>query len=407
MRAGEGTSATVVSSVERRGLYFDDAHRDPKAWLRANVQMGPADAARRHRIGRLCRALPVVGEALRSGRVGVAQVSQLALTWQNPRVRQRFESVIGIWLNSATEDEYPEFTAQLTEWERLTDEDGGHRSREGAHRDRDARFMTVGATTLLRASFAGLQAEALQMIFAAFVDAEYRFDVEEARQRLGQDHVTPGELARSNAQRRADALHKLFEAAAIAPLEGREIDLTVNIVIDRATFEQQLLDMVDPLHLHRNGDASASPAPPTCSSAIHQDRVRAMCHTERGTDVDPVDAVAAAMVGHVRRVVLGAGGVVIDQGRRSRLFRGSSREAALLQSSAAGQFRCIWPGCGHLPRQIDHITPSSEGGPTSPHNAGPMCGHHNLVKNTGFVTRRDDHGHWHVYRPNGTELIRG
>ncbi len=55
VRAGEGASAAVVSSVDRRGLYLDDAHRDAKAWLRANVQMAPTDEARRHRIGRLCR----------------------------------------------------------------------------------------------------------------------------------------------------------------------------------------------------------------------------------------------------------------------------------------------------------------------------------------------------------------
>ncbi|WP_116996496.1 hypothetical protein [Desertimonas flava] len=299
-----------------------------------------------------------------------------------------------------------EFSSQLTEWERLVDEDGAHRSRETAHRNRDVRFITVGATVLLRGSFAGLQAEALQTTFAAFVDAEYRFDVEEARERLGHEHVTPGDLARTNGQRRAEAMKKLFEAAAIAPLNGRDIDLTVNIIIDQATFERQLLDLLDPLHLHRNSDADTTLAP-DCQAAVDTHTIRPMCHTSRGTDVDPVDAVAAALVGHVRRVVVGAAGVIIDQGRRSRLYRGNSREAAYLQAAVAGQFRCMWPGCGHLPRQIDHVTPSTEGGPTSPRNAGPMCGRHNLVKNTGFTTRRDTHGHWHVYRPDGTELARG
>jgi hypothetical protein len=33
-----------------------------------------------------------------------------------------------------------------------------------------------------------------------------------------------------------------------------------------------------------------------------------------------------------------------------------------------------------------------------------MCSHHNLIKNRGYRTRRDSHGHWHTYRPDGTEI---
>ena len=41
---------------------------------------------------------------------------------------------------------------------------------------------------------------------------------------------------------------------------------------------------------------------------------------------------------------------------------------------------------------------------TAPVNGAPACPRHNRAKNGGYTTRRDTHGHWHVYRPDGTEL---
>ena len=43
-------------------------------------------------------------------------------------------------------------------------------------------------------------------------------------------------------------------------------------------------------------------------------------------------------------------------------------------------------------------------GPTSARNAGPACGHHNRWRTRGYRTWRDPDGHWHHYRPDGTEI---
>ncbi|WP_276968226.1 HNH endonuclease signature motif containing protein, partial [Desertimonas flava] len=117
-------------------------------------------------------------------------------------------------------------------------------------------------------------------------------------------------------------------------------------------------------------------------------------------------AVVAAFYGHVRRVVVDAAGVVIDLGRRSRLFTGTARDAAILQGVLDRNGRCTHPGCGRDSHcQIDHLTEWQHGGSTDLVNAGIGCGHHNRVKSTsGFSTRRDPHGHWHTYRPDHTEI---
>jgi hypothetical protein len=105
--------------------------------------------------------------------------------------------------------------------------------------------------------------------------------------------------------------------------------------------------------------------------------------------------------GQVRRVVVDSAGVVINMGRRRRLFTGNARQAILLQSS-----RCVVAGCAAPIRrcEADHLTEWGRHGHTNGPNGAPVCGRHNRLKNTGYRVHRDDHGFWHTYRPDGTEI---
>jgi hypothetical protein len=128
------------------------------------------------------------------------------------------------------------------------------------------------------------------------------------------------------------------------------------------------------------------------------DPTRRRCEID-GDLIDPVDAVIAALIGHVRRVVFNSASCTIDLGVTSRLFRGASRLAVWLQGT-----RCLWPGCGRHHCQIDHSRPWHDHGRTNSTNGAPTCGHHNRWKTRGYHTWRDPNGHWHTYRPNGTEI---
>ena len=134
----------------------------------------------------------------------------------------------------------------------------------------------------------------------------------------------------------------------------------MNIVVDQATFEAALAGAVTDQPV--DTPASANPT-------------RRRCETLDGILLDPLDVITAAVVGHVRRVVIDSAGTVIDLGRKSRLFTGSSRLAAWLQG-----IRCIWPGCGFHHCQIDHTTEWHDRGVTRPGNAGPLCPWHNRWK---------------------------
>ena len=155
-------------------------------------------------------------------------------------------------------------------------------------------------------------------------------------------------LERSAAQRRFDALRTIFERAASTAAGGRPPEPVVNIVVDQATFEAWLARM--------------SADPDARSRDVESTR---RCETTDGVQVAPADAVALALRGHVRRVVMDTAGVVIDLGRKVRLFTGSAREAAMLQGT-----RCLWPGCGRHRTHIDHTHDWQFDGPTDPANAG-------------------------------------
>jgi hypothetical protein len=126
------------------------------------------------------------------------------------------------------------------------------------------------------------------------------------------------------------------------------------------------------------------------------------CETSNGHPLAPVEVAAVMLAGHVRRVVLDSGGVVIDLGRKQRLFAGSARVAAHMDL-----LRCIWPGC-LIPAarcQTDHLTAWEDHGTTSPRDGGPCCARHNLFKhNHGYTITRDADGRFHTYRADGSEV---
>ena len=226
-------------------------------------------------------------------------------------------------------------------------------------------------------------------VFQRFCDAEFLADLEAARQAAGgDDDVSLDSLPRTAAQRSFDALFEIFRRAAATPPGSRRPEPLVNVVVDATTLASFL-----------NGDSSG---------AVHRagladlgDVADRRCGTAHGDNLTPADVVLAALWGRIRRVVVDSDGVVVDMGRRSRLFTGASREAVML-----GATRCVWPGCMVSLRncQADHLRAWASDGTTDAGNGAPLCGRHNRHKTHGFEVWRDGDGHWHTTRPDGTEI---
>lgn len=382
LAAVDAVNVGIAAEVQSRGHDRGHGFFSTKAWVKHHVHLSGPDAARRVQVMRMFELLPEWAQAARRGEVGVEQTRLMARVAANPRVHVAVMAKAESLLVDAMFCSFDDFERRLRQFERLADPDGARSRAEKNHDGRDARMVQrPDGSWRFTASFGSLQGAEFNEIFAHFVHAEFESDWAEAKQRVGTEREpTIADLRRSEPHRRADAITAALLAAAAAPGDGTGPLPTLNIVIDEDTLAAVI-----------NG---TTPAPSRYREVI--------CRTQNGDLVDLSEAASTALWAHIRRAVRDSAGVVVDLGRRRRLFRGNARDAAMLLED-----RCIWPECDRPVRhcQTDHSVGWKAHGATVPRNAGPLCGPHNRLKDRGsFTARRDQHGKWSISDANGNPV---
>jgi len=380
----EAQIATFVHRVGESGGYLTDRHRTPKAWGKAACNWSGPEAGRFVKAGAMLAKFDSAAVLAAEGGLGVAQLHALAAVVANPRVQEHLADGEELLVGQAGALDFDDYVLWLASWERAADADGAHDDTERVHRNRTASASIVGDQFFLDATSGTAQGTQIKAILEAFAKTEWMADWEAGLLTHG-DAMCPHLMDRTDAQRRMDALLAIFLKAAGAEDEPTGSGFTVNVVVSQPVLEHHLLALL-----------SNNPVP-----ALDPNLPGRRCETDSGVALDPYDMLVAAAMGHVRRVVMDSAGVVIDMGRKQRLFTGALRDAVLMHSRW-----CVWPGC-HRPAaqcDADHVLPWANAGPTDTGNGGPVCGHHNRWKATGYRTWRDPQGHWHHYRPDGTEI---
>ena len=419
VRTLSATRYALLDEVQRRGVFTEDGHRSAHALMGHAANLSSNEARRRGRVARMLQDLPHVAAGLADGSIGTCQVDRIARTHANDRVRDALIGIDEDLSMAAALLPYDELDQHLSEWERLTDEDGATQKAERDHRRRRFDLLpNLDGSWRMAGGCGALQGACLQDVLDAYLRAELEHDWAEARARLGED-ATPTDLARTDPQRRMDALARIFEQAADGRAERTGHAITTNLVVDQQTAERAMRrsagddpgpdpragsywddlarTVLDPDDAETDAETDADPAGADARRAPGR-----RCSTLDGHPIDPAEALAALLVGGLRRVVLDRRGVVIDMGRTARLFTGPRHVAVRLQRTS-----CYWPGC-HVSVQhcqADHLLPWAEGGPTDQQNGAPACGTHNRVRNQGFTVGRDPTtGRIVVRRPDGTPL---
>ncbi len=387
----DAAKAQLVDDIEYAQVWRDDGHANAGIMVRHHAKLSKPEAGRRRRCGRMLHALEEVRVAWCEGRIGSCHAALISRVFANRRVRTQLEEDESLFVAKATALDYIAFDLWVQDWLDRADQDGTCDDAEQNHESRKASLIQdFDKAWRLKAQGGTIDGAEMREVFDHFIEAEFQTDWEKARAEFGDD-VAIDQLARTPAQRRFDALYAIFmQAASAAPGTQRPRTVT-NIVMDVKTYEHHLARLTDPLY---NGNDSR-----------HRDDYR--CSTIDGHMVDPTEAVANSLVGHVRRVVVGADGVVVNMSRTMRLFTGSAALAARLTAR-----HCYWPGC-YVPVShcdVDHLRPFSErddgsgGGATDQANGSPACRRHNRFKERGFTVHRDEVGDIHIYRPDGTLL---
>jgi hypothetical protein len=170
----------------------------------------------------------------------------------------------------------------------------------------------------------------------------FQADWAEAKERLGRE-ILVAELARTPAQRRADALVEMAIRARTAPRGGRRPAPLFTVVIGYETFNGRL------------------------------------CELANRTVVTPGSLVPHLTDALIERVVMDGPSRVIDVGE-ARLFTGATRRAVQI----LGQ-ECFDPTC-ETPAEdceVDHVIEHRHGRPTRTWNGRPACGYHNRRRSRG------------------------
>ncbi|CAN5504567.1 hypothetical protein BH10ACT1_BH10ACT1_37000 [soil metagenome] len=384
----------LVGRIDQRGLHRFDGHRSAKVFLRHHARLSDAEASRRTRSAKVLASCPAVREGFASGRIGVDHLARIGRAHANPRIT---EKLIRQDTNVATLAErlsYEKFDARLSDWESRADEDGTWDRNQRHHDNRDFDFQQeFDKSWAISGGGSALDGAQAHAVFSTFLAAELALDWEKARAEHG-EHATVEHLPRSQKHRNWDAFAHAMDlaAAGFTATEGGPA-ITTDLVIDHATFTRETSRLAGvPV-------PAAEPILDTSNRPYGTTGYR--CSNLDGHVLEATEAVAAALLGRIRRVVIGADSVVIDLGRRSRCFTGPAQLAAMLTGAW-----CYWPGC-IVPAsqcQIDHLIPWANGGRTDPGNGAPACGRHNRFKEAGYSARRDEHGNVHTYRPDGTEI---
>ena len=395
-RSAEAEQVRLLAEIERRALHTIDGHRGVDGWGRAVHRWSRAQAKAMVGLIRLGRAAPEVLDRLQRGQLGVAQAHLLACTFTRPRIGVLLLPELPDMLQAAAELSMAEFEEKVTNWRLLVDQDGADPSR--SMRARSATLSRHDGGFSFHANGSVIDGHELAAVLKGYEQAEWDRDWAWVQGQYG-DAAVPSLMPRTVQQRRYDAFMAMVNDAVATPPGSTPREPLVNLIMDDLTW----VETVDLLF----GYADHSTAPPPSSTGGSADSAgspqrRRWSQTTDGQFVPPVEIVLAALRGQIRRVVTDRRGVVLDMGRRTRLFTGANRQAVLLSAT-----RCTHPGClvAASSSQADHLTPYSHGGRTITADAGPACGHHNRWRyTTRATTTLDQRGRWKTRRADGTDI---
>jgi hypothetical protein len=330
----------AIAAFEKSEEWAADGAKTASAWIATRCRVSRVATRRRVRLGRTLRHLPEVAQAWREGEIGEDQAQAIAYAR-----RRRTEAAMArdeeVLVSQAKELGFEDFSRVLAYWKQLADSDGAEDSEEEKKASRDV-FLT--------SSYDGmwLGQMTLDPLNGAIVSGElnrlehdlFEADCAEAKERLGHP-ARIDELARTSAQRRADALVEMATRSRTAPAEGIRPAPLFSVLVGYETLHGRI------------------------------------CELENGTVLHPCALEPWMDSAYFERALFSLG-TRIDVSVRSRFFTGGTRRAIEIRDRICTHPHCYEPAetC-----QVDHIETYAAGGLTTQDNGRLLCGFHNRLRN--------------------------
>jgi hypothetical protein len=192
----------------------------------------------------------------------------------------------------------------------------------------------------------------------------------------------------------ADALVEVAEAFLAGQAAAAQDPEVYQVIVHAGT------DVLAQAPAGQDGNVSAeTPAAPEPVPGHPADPAR--CHVEDGPAISVSTAAMLACSSPLTWMRHGAGGAVLDLGRRRRRPNAALRRAARERDTC----RCRFPGCESRRVDLHHIQHWVNGGPTRLDNLISLCKHHHtLVHDRGYLITTGPGGGFAFTRPDGTPL---
>jgi hypothetical protein len=330
----------LLRAFEARGDHSALGFRTAAQFCRHRLDVPGATASRMLRLGRELVFVPTVAAHWAAGEIGADHVRVVtgARTDRNARSFEEWEP----WFaERSVELGLRGLQVTMKRWRLRTDPDDDGPERQ--ERERDAHVSaTFDGAVAVDATLDAIGGTAFKTVFDDLVNELFKLDWAAARKALGRD-PSVNELARTAAQRRADALVLMAERARAAdPSVAARLRPLVVVVTGLEGLADGLAELWDRTPL----------------SAKQLARILAE---------DP----------DIERYVYGSGERPIAYNERDRLYTGKLRQAIQVRDR-----HCTALGCDIPARfcDIDHIEPASAGGRTTPENGRVACSADNRAR---------------------------
>lgn len=373
----------ALHQIHESRCYDDHGHANARTMFEHVAEVSGTESHRLDKIRRMVAQADIIATAWRTAELSVDKAALLSRAFANPRTRLQFLDAQEWLVNQARRLGVRQLTRVVARWIDVHDEDGPEPAPDPSFTRRSARLSQdhFAKTWLLDAELGSLQGSEFNQTFQAYVDAEFNRDWSAAEAVHGAD-TCRDLLARTDAQRRADALCQIAADAVNSDKPSAPVNRVHNIVWSAEAYEELL---------RRWAGAPAKPLDP----GVHH------VNDIDGNAVSVGAAFADSLVSSLRRVVQNAAGVTINLGTTARLFTGLARLGVMLSAT-----ECYWPGC-HVPTgrcQIDHLRPATRSGPTDQVNGLPACQRHNRLKERGYTVTRAADGTISILTPGGDTI---
>ena len=336
----EAVTTEAVAAFDASGDWALDGARTAACWVSTRCRL-PAGASRhRAHLGRQLRGLPECKRAWSAGEINAAHVGAIAALSRDT-TKEALERDEAVLVDQARSLRFDDFTRCVSYWDQHADPDGSDEAAERRRARRDVYLApSFQGTYLGKMNLDPVSGAIVCDELARLERALFEADWAEAKETLGRE-PTVSELARTSAQRRADALVEMATRSKTAPANGQRPAPLFSVLVDYETMHGR------------------------------------MCQLAHGTVVSPRSLLHWLDEATVERAVFRPGNRV-EVSSTTRLFSGATRRAIELRDRECTHPYCDTPApdC-----QVDHIIPYSEGGLTTQENGRLLCGFHNRLRN--------------------------